>query len=384
MLFILKIPSLNCDGVCGKFSPGILLSVCFTLLPCVGIANGHSNQKPVLLMLFLEASDYSEIEISLQKELALSIESHRITIENNFQFTKTTIPERIDEIRKLEKAQNCEAAIWITPIRDHVVSLQMAVLAPGQFTIRSVEANVENNEIGELTIAVREMLADIRISVETQPAIQPPREKNQRKAVTGVPLQPPAAQSPAAQSPAARPPVASQAFNYFLSVDTGVESGFQHTTAPPILLTGALGLGLSHASGVRLASIISIFGALPFEPTDSTITTYGIRPGAQLSFTWRKKFLWMGTFLGVSAPYQVARISKDDALLQKAKWWNCAFEPGLLLLFPVGKSIQIQIRSSVGMYVKQIIFKQRSDESTLYAPPRFTGSIAAGVNFMLQ
>jgi hypothetical protein len=384
MFFILKIFSLNCDGVCGKFSPGILLSVCFTLLPFVGIANGHSNQKPVLLILFLEASDYSEIEISLQKKLALSIESHRITIENDFQFTKTTVPERINEIRKLDQAQNCEAAIWITPIRDHVVSLQMAVLAPGQFTIRSVEANVENNEIGELTIAVREMLADIRISVETQPAIQPPQEKNQRKTVTGVPLQPPAAQSPATQSPTAQSPIASPAYNYFFSVDTGVESGFQHTTAPPILLTGAFGLGLSHASGVRLASVISIFGALPFEPTDSTITTYGVRPGAQLSYIRRKKFLWLGPFLGVSAPYQIARISMDDAFLQKVKWWNCAFEPGLLLLFPVGKSIQIQIRSFADIYVKQTMFKRRSDESTFYAPPRFTGSIAVGVNFMLQ
>jgi hypothetical protein len=379
MFFNLKILSLNCDGVCGKFSPGILLSVCFTLLPFVGIANGHSNQKPVLLMLFLEASDYSEIEISLQKKLALSIESHRISIENDFQFAETTVPERINEIRKLDKAQNCEAAIWITPIRDQVVSLQMAVLAPGQFTIRSVEATVENNDIGELTIAVREMLADIRISVKTQPAIQPPQKKNQRRAVTGVPLQPPAAQSPASQSP-----VTSPAFNYFLSVDTGVESGFQHTAAPPILLTGAFGLGLSHSSGIRLASIISIFGALPFEPTDSTITTYGIRPGVQLSFIWRKKFLWLGPFLGVSAPYQIARISMDDAFLQKVKWWNCAFEPGLLLLFPAGKSIQIQIRSSVGVYVKQAIFKQRSDESTFYTTPRFTGSIAAGVNFILQ
>jgi hypothetical protein len=350
----------------------ILISLYFILFSLSGAAGEGDKQKPVLLMISMDASIYTNMEIKLQRELALSIDSHTLVVENDFQFTKTTIAERIDEIRKLENAKNCDVAIWITPMDENIASLQMAVLAPGQFTIRSVEVNMENSGIGELSIAIRELLRDIRIPLDTMPGTQPSRKSSRREAKSGAPPQTSPGQSPSTSNKS----------RYFLSVDMGVESGFQRITSPPLVFTGAIGLGLTHSSGFQLGTIFHFFNALPFGPSNTDIKTFGFRPGVQFRFLWRMKNLSLGPFLSILAAYQKTRIAQGEAILHKENWWNCTVEPGLLLLFPAGKSVQFLIRSAVGVDLRQIIVKQTSDESILYKPPRLTGRISAGINFM--
>ncbi|MBN2716068.1 MAG: hypothetical protein JXX14_09455 [Deltaproteobacteria bacterium] len=190
---------MHASCVCHFQLLNIILASCLLFLTAgKSSADDTATHKPVLLMLFVDDSELSETETSLYEELKLYIQTHQVAVEYGFRFTGTTIPQQIEGIRQLEKAQNCDAVIWITPKDSQTVTLQMAVLAKGQFTIRSVDADVDPTQSGELTIAVRELLADIQIPMTPTPVPrQPPKEDGEIKTAGIVPLPPQSKNHPA-------------------------------------------------------------------------------------------------------------------------------------------------------------------------------------------
>ena len=88
--------------------------------------------KPVVLMLLLDGETPSSLQESVKNELALLLDTHRLSTAAHFRFASTTFSERIEEIRRTAVAYNAEAVIWLEKTNKDTVSLQIVATAPGR------------------------------------------------------------------------------------------------------------------------------------------------------------------------------------------------------------------------------------------------------------
>ncbi|MBN2528410.1 MAG: hypothetical protein JXR76_18625 [Deltaproteobacteria bacterium] len=333
-------------------------------------AQDDAAEKPTILMLFMASSEISSIESALRNELELNIDTHRLKIEPDFIFQTETITEKIGEIRKLESATDCDAVVWVEKSGEHAVTLQMVVLAPGQFTIQSVEANVARDGIGELMIAARELLNDIQIPVHS-PKVESQKPQQNTPNDTTPPGQP----VPSAQR--------AHTAKAFFSIDGGAAGDFKRGDSSPLFLNGSLSLGAQYSSRIRLALLLSASGASPWGSSDSIRKFVGVGPGVQLGVTWTTGMLALTPFVTLTIPYQAIRISLENEFETKDKWWNGCVSGGVSMQFPLSRHFHIYLHPALNVYLEQKVFKRMSDGSAVFTTPRFMGNVAVGFRYFL-
>ncbi|MBN2340991.1 MAG: hypothetical protein JXX29_13435 [Deltaproteobacteria bacterium] len=322
-------------------------------------------------MLHLDASEIQKLEQALQTELALELDTHQLIVEPSFQFSAASLSKRIHELRQVAAKRNSDAVIWLERSGAHTVTLQLVVVAPGQSTVRSVEADVTDDEIGELVIAARELLHDIYIPTSEATASEPSAQINVPADGVKEDVQPATYQT-------SIPP------KYYLSLETGLETSLPPNDASLLLMNGRIGWQRCSPKGVTFSVFMSIFGAPSPQIDNGTIKTAGFRPGLGLSYLKFRRRIAFGPFFHVFVPYQKARLVLNDGVNRTDRWWNLRISPGGGLRINVGMRTQLQIWAGLSVQIRQKIFKQTSDGATLYRTPYLDGDAGIGVIFKLK
>jgi hypothetical protein len=358
-----------------------LLNLLTTLLiaglafPKTAGAETHSK-KPVLLMLMTTRADMRALQETFRDELVLELETHTLTVQSEFEFASENLSERIDEIRRVAAAVHAEAVIWLEKKSDGTVSLQLVATAPGQSTVRSVEAGPDGDVEGELAVAARALLKDIRIAVveREEPVPGPPRnaslDDGRSSSVTEASSNTP--------QPKSRP-------SWVRKLTASVEAfgRMQGTPGPVVLLGGALSFVLERTEGMTASLAVAVF-ASPATPIESgTIQLWGIRPGIGIGYLFRKRSLQWGPYLEVQAPWHRSSISLRGVSPFDDTWWNLRFLPSLEIRFGLHQRVQLLLRPGVGVQVLQRVFERASDGARIYVSPYAEWHLTVGVIFQL-
>lgn len=344
------------------YTCGLFLTIALFFAVSPRAASAEVERKPVVLMLLLEQEEIKPLQERFKDELALELETHTLSVKPAFHFSSDNLSARIEEIRKIASVDKAEAVIWLEKINTDTVSLQLVVVAPGQSTVRSVEARMGADMEGALAIATRDLLHDIRIHLK-EPENRPE-----------VPPQTPS--EPDADRPAAPKP---GMFN--LSVGVDVAGGFMGNAESPILLGGFITVGGGRMPGIIVDLSLCVFAAPSPQVSGGVFHTFGIRPGVGVGYLWGTGFLNWGPYLGVQVPWQRASAALNNFPASEDSWWNLRIVPSLDLRLRVHRNVLILLRPGLAVHVKQEVFERASDRATVYTSPYLDWNVTAGIIF---
>jgi len=333
--------------------------------------NKTLQSKPVVLMLILESEALETLQKTFENELAMELSTHTILTKSMQGFSADGLSARIEDIRQIAVTNGAEVVIWLEQTGKDKVSLNLLAAAPDRSMLRSVGATLYGRDMGgELAIAARELLEEIHINLKE--TASPSQEV--------APLSP----SPDEQniSPESTPPSEiepSHRRHTQLSLGLVTTGGFNGTAQSPILLGGAVSIGLHWKSGLYTDLSLDAFTNPSSTLQNGTFRTVGVRPGVGVGYLWERALVTFGPCLGLQAPWQTAGTAIGANRESKDSWWNFRMVPSFDLRIRLHRNILFSMMPGLGILVHREVFERVTDGVDIYASPYLEWHIRCGI-----
>jgi hypothetical protein len=324
----------------------ILLSI-FFVAPALGDDNTVSS-KPIVLMLIVESEALAPLQETLKNELAIELVTHTILTKSMRRFSSDGLSATIENIRQIAVTSGAEVVIWLERTDENRVTLNLLAASPDRSMLRSVGAALSVDTGGELAIAARKLLEETQIDLKETP---PTREEQDSPSL-----------SPSENDH-------SRGRRTQLSLGLVTTGGFGGTARSPILLGGAISIGLLWKSGLYADVSLDGFTTPSSSLPNGTVRTVGVRPGVGVGFLWGNGLVTSGPYLGLQAPWQTARAAVGDNRQSKDGWWNFRAIPSVDLRIRLHRNILFSMTPGLGILVHQEVFERVSDGVDIYKSP---------------
>ena len=327
--------------------------------------------KPVVLMLILESEALETLQKTFKNELAMELSTHTILTKSMQGFSADGLSVRIEDIRQIAVTNGAEVVIWLEQTSKDKVSLNLLAAAPDRSMLRSIGATLSGRDTGgELAIAARELLEEIHINLKENafpsqgvtPPSPSPDERNH---------------SPESTPPPEIEPSHQRRTQLSLGVIT--TGGFNGTAQSPILLGGAVSVGLYWKSGLYADLSLDAFTNPSSTLQNGTTRTVGVRPGVGVGYLFEHALVTFGPYLGLQAPWQTARTAIGANRESKDSWWNFRTVPGFDLRIRLHQNILFSMTPGLGILVHREVFERVTDGVDIYASPYLEWHIRCGI-----
>lgn len=345
-------------------SASIIRHVYLFALVCLAVIRANATEdgdaRPTLLMLMIDSPDIADIQVSFKDELKMALETHSLETISPFRFASENMTGRIEALRHISSERQAEAVIWLEPVDATTISLQVVVPGPGRSMARSVEAKISEDAVGELVIAAREILEELRISMA------------ERQRPAAAETAPPGGSSEQPDPGNTEPPSPgrpSPGTALHVALELATSGGFGGFAKSPVLVGGAMSASMHSASGWFLAFSIAFSGVPGFSIDDGSFQSWGIRPGAAVGYLWTRGRLSLGPHLGLQAPWQTASASLRGHREITDSWWNFRMVPAMDIQMRLHRRILLSVRPGLGISVTRVVFRRQSDAAVIYKSP---------------
>ncbi len=332
----------------------ILLSLLFLVAPALCGDNTVSS-KPIVLMLIVESEALAPLQETLKNELAIELVTHTILTKPMRRFSSDGLSATIENIRQVAVTSGAEVVIWLERTDGNRVTLNLLAASPDRSMLRSVGAALSEDTGGELAIAARKLLEEIQIDLK--------ETRIDRKET------PAAREEQDSPSPSPSEGDHSRGRRTQFSLGLVTTGGFGGTARSPILLGGAVSIGLLWKSGLFADVSLDGFSNPSSSLPNGTVRTAGVRPGVGVGFLWGNGLVSFGPYLGLQAPWQTADVAVGDNRQSKAGWWNFRAIPSVDLRIRLHRNILFSITPGLGILVHQEVFERVSDGVDIYESP---------------
>jgi hypothetical protein len=322
-------------------------------------------------MLIVESEALAILQETFKDELAMELSTHIILTESIQGFSVEGLSARIEDIRQIAVTNGAEVVIWLEQTNKDRVSLNLLAAAPDRSMLRSVGATLSGRDTGgELAIAARELLEGIHINLkgnaspsqEVAPPSPSPNERNHSS--ESIP--------PSEIEPSHR-------WRTQLSLGLITTGGFNGTAQSPILLGGAVSIGLCWKSGLYVDLSLDAFTNPSSTLQNGTSRTVGVRPGVGVGYLWERALFTFGPYLGLQVPWQTARTAIGANRESKDSWWNFRTVPGFDLRIRLHRNILFSMMPGLGILVHREVFERVTDGVDIYESPYLEWHIRCGI-----